>query len=223
LRPLEGVRELRGRRMLSQQELADLAGVSLFTVQRIERGEGSVRPKTGRAIANALGVTVEELLPQGKAQAPLFPPEPSFYDELLAEERRKRFRDLAGYARKLHAMFAELYDERPDSPTKEDLDRVGNKLTSYAAALFAFLDALDEGGAKAEMAEYFEAKDPDAPGADEIEELSALLVATLAEALPSVATWLIEQTKARGIAAPGTPSICRLPGAARRRVGSFVA
>ncbi len=55
--------------MLSQQELADRAGVSLFTVQRIERGEGSVRPKTGRAIAGALGVGVEDLL--GKAQAPL--------------------------------------------------------------------------------------------------------------------------------------------------------
>jgi transcriptional regulator with XRE-family HTH domain len=69
LRPLEGVRELRERRMLSQQELANRAGVSLFTVQRIERGEGSVRPKTGRAIAAALGVAVEDLL--GKAQAPL--------------------------------------------------------------------------------------------------------------------------------------------------------
>jgi transcriptional regulator with XRE-family HTH domain len=55
--------------MLSQQELADRAGVSLFTVQRIERGEGGVRPKTGRAIAAALDVGVEDLL--GKAQAPL--------------------------------------------------------------------------------------------------------------------------------------------------------
>jgi transcriptional regulator with XRE-family HTH domain len=69
LRPLEGVRELRERRMLSQQELAYRAGVSLFTIQRIERGQGSVRPKTGRAIAAALGVGVEDLLP--KAQAPL--------------------------------------------------------------------------------------------------------------------------------------------------------
>ena len=69
MRPLEGVKELRERRMLSQQELADRAGVSLFTVQRIERREGSVRPKTGRAIAAALGVGVEDLL--GKAQAPL--------------------------------------------------------------------------------------------------------------------------------------------------------
>src|SRR4028119_801661 len=75
VRPLEGVRDLRERRMLTQQELADRADVSLFTVQRIERGEGSVRPKTGRAIAEALGVGVEDLL--GKAQAP----RPDFEDE----------------------------------------------------------------------------------------------------------------------------------------------
>ncbi|HEV8045747.1 MAG TPA: helix-turn-helix transcriptional regulator [Rubrobacter sp.] len=85
MRPLEGVREVRNRRMLSQQELADRAGVSLFTVQRIERGDGSVRPKTGRAIAEALGVSVEDL--SGKAQAPP-DPQPSFHG-LLEEERRE--------------------------------------------------------------------------------------------------------------------------------------
>lgn len=75
MRALEGVRDLRERRMLTQQELADRADVSLFTVQRIERREGAVRPKTGRAIAAALGVGVEAL--SGKAQAPL----PDFEDE----------------------------------------------------------------------------------------------------------------------------------------------
>jgi transcriptional regulator with XRE-family HTH domain len=85
LRPLEGVKDLRERRMLSQQELAERAGVSLFTIQRIERGEGSVRPKTGRAIASALGVGVEDLLPK-KVQAPPSP-QPSFND-VLGEEQR---------------------------------------------------------------------------------------------------------------------------------------
>jgi transcriptional regulator with XRE-family HTH domain len=71
LQPLdaERVKEWRHRRMLSQQEVADRAGTSLFTIQRIERGEGNVRPKTGRGVAAALGVQVEELLP--KAQSPL--------------------------------------------------------------------------------------------------------------------------------------------------------
>lgn len=71
LQPLdaERVKEWRHRRMLSQQEVADRAGTSLFTIQRIERGEGNVRPKTGRGVAAALGVPIEELLP--KAQSPL--------------------------------------------------------------------------------------------------------------------------------------------------------
>jgi len=55
--------------MLSQQEVADRAGTSLFTIQRIERGEGNVRPKTGRGVATALAVPIEELLPL--AQSPL--------------------------------------------------------------------------------------------------------------------------------------------------------
>lgn len=86
MQPLDtqSVKEWRHRRMLSQQEVADRAGTSLFTIQRIERGEGNVRPKTGRAVAAALGVPIEELLP--KAQAPLFRELP---DSSAAEEQRR--------------------------------------------------------------------------------------------------------------------------------------
>jgi transcriptional regulator with XRE-family HTH domain len=80
----ERVREWRHRRMLSQQELADRAGTSLFTIQRIERGEGGVRPKTGRAVAEALGVPIEELLPKAPRRSPS---EPTLFNG-LEEERR---------------------------------------------------------------------------------------------------------------------------------------
>ena len=87
MQPLDAqrVKEWRHRRMLSQQEVADRAGTSLFTIQRIERGGGNVRPKTGRGVAAALGVPIEELLP--KAQAQLFrePPEYELLDERRAE------------------------------------------------------------------------------------------------------------------------------------------
>lgn len=87
MRPLdaESVKEWRHRRMLSQQEVADRAGTSLFTIQRIERGEGNVRPKTGRGVAAAMGIPIEELLP--KAQAPLLwePPEHELLNERRAE------------------------------------------------------------------------------------------------------------------------------------------
>lgn len=73
------------RRMLSQQEVADRPGTSLLTIQRIERGEGNVRPKTGRGVAAAMGIPVQELLP--KAQAPLLwePPDRELLDERRAE------------------------------------------------------------------------------------------------------------------------------------------
>jgi transcriptional regulator with XRE-family HTH domain len=89
LQPLdaERVKEWRHRRMLSQQEVADRAGTSLFTIQRIERGEGNVRPKTGRGVAAALGIPIEELLP--KAQAPLFRGLPE--QEPAEEWRESRF------------------------------------------------------------------------------------------------------------------------------------
>jgi transcriptional regulator with XRE-family HTH domain len=96
LQPLDtqSVKEWRHRRMLSQQEVADRAGTSLFTIQRIERGEGNVRPKTGRAVAAALGVPIEELLP--KAQAPLWSdeaPERRPFDFREAGEALNRYCD----------------------------------------------------------------------------------------------------------------------------------
>ena len=99
----ERVKEWRHRRMLSQQEVADRAGTSLFTIQRIERGEGNVRPKTGRGVAGALGVPIEELLPKG--QAPLSR-EPAEHEPL--GERRADAYELARDAK----ATAALKDER---------------------------------------------------------------------------------------------------------------
>ncbi len=114
----ERVRELRESNWLSQQDLADASGVSLFTVQRIERGDGAVRPGTGRAIAKALGVTPDELTDAPKAEPPRDRPvEPgagvsSFGESHLLAERRLlsslhpfagRVEDQAGYWRELAA------------------------------------------------------------------------------------------------------------------------
>ena len=120
MRPLEGVREWRERRMLSQQELADRAGVSLFTIQRIERGEGSVRPKTGRAVAKALGVAVEDLLP--KVPAP--PDLQRSFNGLLEEERHSSA--MSETAKAIFELLERWYDRRlaevedPTSPHFRD-------------------------------------------------------------------------------------------------------
>jgi transcriptional regulator with XRE-family HTH domain len=111
LQPLDKdrVKEWRNRRMLSQQEVADRAGTSLFTIQRIERGEGNVRPKTGRGVAAALGVPIEELLP--KAQAPLFRELP---DPAAEEGRRAGWQSVARVRSELLEQAAELWDAQLD-------------------------------------------------------------------------------------------------------------
>lgn len=58
-RPKNNVRELREDLLLSKAELARRAGVSVLTVDRVERGE-SCRLDTKRKIILALGMKVED-------------------------------------------------------------------------------------------------------------------------------------------------------------------
>jgi transcriptional regulator with XRE-family HTH domain len=74
---ISNLREWRERRALTQEELAERAGVSARSVAGYEAGSGA-RPGTVRKLAAALDIGVEEL--QGKAAASPSP--------LPAEERR---------------------------------------------------------------------------------------------------------------------------------------
>ena len=56
------VRRLRELRALSQRDLAALAKLSVTTVNRIETGQRKPMPRTVRKLAEALGVTPEELI-----------------------------------------------------------------------------------------------------------------------------------------------------------------
>jgi len=56
------VRRLRELRALSQRDLAVLAKLSVTTINRIESGQRKPMPRTVRKLAEALGVTPEELL-----------------------------------------------------------------------------------------------------------------------------------------------------------------
>ena len=56
------VRRLRTVRALSQRELVARAKLSVTTVNRIETGQRKPMPSTVRKLAEALGVTPEELL-----------------------------------------------------------------------------------------------------------------------------------------------------------------
>ena len=57
----EKLRRLREDRMLSQQELAALAGATQATISNLERGKRQARPRTVRRLALALAVEPREL------------------------------------------------------------------------------------------------------------------------------------------------------------------
>ncbi|MCD8186580.1 MAG: helix-turn-helix domain-containing protein [Rikenellaceae bacterium] len=56
------IKTLRQRRGFSQEELAEKAGLSLRTIQRIENGETEARGDSLKRIAAALGVTPNEII-----------------------------------------------------------------------------------------------------------------------------------------------------------------
>lgn len=56
------IKALRGRKGYSQDELSQVSQLSLRTIQRIESGETEPRGDTVKRLANALGVTPDELI-----------------------------------------------------------------------------------------------------------------------------------------------------------------
>jgi transcriptional regulator with XRE-family HTH domain len=69
---MESVRRMRREKGLSQQELADLAGVGQDSISAIETGKHEPHPRTLRKLANALDVEVadffrEPAVPLGEA------------------------------------------------------------------------------------------------------------------------------------------------------------
>lgn len=57
------LKELRTRARLSQQDLAVRAGLHQHTIARLERGLSPPSMKTARRLAEALGVSVDEVFP----------------------------------------------------------------------------------------------------------------------------------------------------------------
>jgi uncharacterized Tic20 family protein/DNA-binding transcriptional regulator YiaG len=56
------VKELRTRKGLSQEQLAEISGLSLRTIQRIENGETEPRGETLKRLMNALEVAPDDLM-----------------------------------------------------------------------------------------------------------------------------------------------------------------
>lgn len=56
------VKELRNQRGMSQEFLAEESGLSLRTIQRIEKGESNPTGESLKRLANALNVSPDELI-----------------------------------------------------------------------------------------------------------------------------------------------------------------
>ena len=59
---LTRLKAIRERRALSQQELAQLAGLTRVTITRLESGVTQPYPKTTRKLAEVLGVNPEDIM-----------------------------------------------------------------------------------------------------------------------------------------------------------------
>jgi transcriptional regulator with XRE-family HTH domain len=204
LRPLdaERVKEWRHQRMFSQQEVAERAGTSLFTIQRIERGEGNVRPRTGRGVAAALGIPIEELLP--KAQGQLFrePPEYELLDERRAqatgrsaEERVEISNALAESIERLHSEYCEALEQFAGGAADEILPLYMQASLTYVGARTIVEDAGyvedADGDSPAERAAKQKMRDALAlleETSDEIER--AMTAAEAEQQLPEGVAWL---------------------------------
>jgi transcriptional regulator with XRE-family HTH domain len=64
------LREIRQRKLLTQAELAALAGTTEATVNRLENGLQQPRISTVRKLAEALGVEADELIDWGAEGEP---------------------------------------------------------------------------------------------------------------------------------------------------------
>ena len=60
----DNIRRLRDARALTQEELAEKAGITVAALSRIERNNAEPRPTTRRKLARALGVEPSDLLPK---------------------------------------------------------------------------------------------------------------------------------------------------------------
>ena len=68
MRRLGRLREVRESKFLSQQEMADRAGLSRVAITRLESGQVSAQYATIRKLAEALGVEPAELVSDDEAK-----------------------------------------------------------------------------------------------------------------------------------------------------------
>ena len=112
---MERIRELRNLKNVSQARLAVTAGMDPATLNRIEQGKGNPNLKTLEKLANALEVSVADLLSDSpKVEAPPSPELP--FNDVLEEERR------VAYLRALREFVTQLAERWVRKSESDDPD-----------------------------------------------------------------------------------------------------
>lgn len=111
----QGVKDLRKRKGLSQEELAKNAGLSLRTIQRVENGETEPTGETLKRISSALDVTPNELIDRhGNKEKPKKTVKTKYeylhiFDDKLVFSKNSEINDLVGdYEKSVHNVFKTL-------------------------------------------------------------------------------------------------------------------
>lgn len=58
---LNGLKQLREKKLLTQEQVASITGVSVATISRIENGRVTPKYKTLRALANVMDVPIDRI------------------------------------------------------------------------------------------------------------------------------------------------------------------
>ena len=74
MKEINRIQSLRKKQGLSQQALSEAAGLSLRTIQRLEKDPSSASAHSLKSVAEVLAVTIEELMPEEVEKTEAFPP-----------------------------------------------------------------------------------------------------------------------------------------------------
>jgi transcriptional regulator with XRE-family HTH domain len=129
---MQQLKRLREARGLSQVKLAARADVDPSTVNQIERGAREASPATLRKLAEALDVSIAELIEDAspKVSAPRSR-QPSFENHLREQEREERRQPTERNIKALHRWLA--YNERRLDEGNLSRDEIGHELDAPLA------------------------------------------------------------------------------------------
>jgi transcriptional regulator with XRE-family HTH domain len=155
---MDRIRQLRMERGLSQAKLAVMADMDPATLNRLERGTGNPNLKTLQRIADALDISVAELVEDvsPKAQAPLFRelPDPATqegrrYPETVLTTESWSYQALDSWVRTIRDLIAEyepIIGGLPEKPSLEVFLETRMKLVPLGKYADSINEALWESG-----------------------------------------------------------------------------